>query len=128
MSYKAWNGTRDVINVANGGTVSDAFSAPRGAKVLSIFFPTMTSVAASGTIQSLVPPEQDGASEVWVDTAVFEPSTGARTGINELIEVGGAARCVTIAAAIMGEGVFRIGGLEAQGAGRVITLFWGMDG
>jgi len=127
MSYKAWNGTRDVINVANGGTVSDPFSAPLGAKVLSIYFPAMTSVAASGTIQALVPPEQDGASEVWLDEAVFEPSTGARTVINELIEAGGAARCVTIAAAILGEGVYRIGGLEAQAAARAITLFWGKE-
>lgn len=123
-NYKAWNGQKDTITVANGGTVSDAFTCPTSANCLTIYFPAMTSVAASGTLQTLSPPEQDNDSEVWLDTSVFEPSTGARTVINELIEAGGAARAITISTGITGGGVFRIGGLEAQAAARTIKLFW----
>lgn len=124
MSAKVWNGEMDVLTVLSGGTNSTAFSVPNSAVAVTIYFPLMTSVAASGSLQALTPPDQDGMAEVWLDMFAVPANGGAPVALNALIAAGGATRAVTISVDRTGGGVLRIGGLEAQAGAREIRLFW----
>jgi len=130
VSYKADNSIFDKVTLptVTDGTLSRSFSAPNGAKVLTIHNPTLTG-SATLAIQVLDPQDSDQAAENWrqLKVLVIAAAAAAYTVV-DAIPTGSA---VTIPVAALGGGIFRFVASAAQtGApdNGTILIRWGLDG
>ena len=129
MSYKADNSIFDKVTLptVTDGTISRSFSAPNGAKVVTIFNPTLTG-SATLAIEALAPQDGDQSAETWLPLKVIILTATIGFMTVTTIPTGSA---VTFPVAALGGGIFRFIASAAQtGApdNGTILLRWGLDG
>jgi len=129
VSAKVVNGGLDKVLIPDtvNGTNSRPFTAPKGAKVLTIHAPALTG-GATLKIQAVDPQDNDQQSETWRDASAAV--IAATIAFCALTTIPGNA-ATTIPAAALPTGPMRFVASAAQtGAidNETILLSWGLDG
>lgn len=123
---KVYSGPWATVTIPSGGTLSDDFEVPTGAKTLQIHIPALDATTTVA-LQANRPMLQENETAVWTTITVFDLTDGSFEAIDGMGTTATALVVIPVSATGPGPLRFIASGAQAGGA-REIRVAIGMDG